>query len=287
MGEYRSIAAGALRAREWSTRMAAPSLDDPRFESLLLRLHASIDIHEFWRALLSILEALMPYDACVAYLDYVDFAMTWDASRILTTPNARRSREWLERRREVNMMPAYVLSRPGLKLYRLSQVVPDLQQLRESEFFRRYMAAEGWYYSASLLFWEGERLVSEIVIRRTAEQGELSAREMALLQRLHPHLETTLQRLSAVQRRASSVGAVQPDNAAKHDAIHALPGALTVAERELVEFVRIGFSNKEIAARLDKSVRTVKTQLTSVYKKCGVRSRTRLLAMMMPRLSYD
>jgi DNA-binding NarL/FixJ family response regulator len=163
----------------------------------------------------------------------------------------------------------------------------DPQQLRDSEFFRRYMAAEGWHYSASLLFWGTDRLVSEIVIRRTAEQGDFAVREMALLQRLHPHLETTLQRLSAVERRAGPAAAAQPDNASKHAAIQALPGELTVAERELVQFVRIGFSNKEIAARLDKSVRTVKTQLTSVYKKCGVRSRTRLLAMMMPRLSYD
>jgi len=271
----------------WSTRAASPSLDDPRFESLLLRLHASIDIREFWGALSSILDELVPHDACVAYLDYVDYAQTWDASRILSTPNARRSREWLERRREVNMMPSFALSNPGLKLYRLSQVVPDPRQLRESEFFRRYMAAEGWYYSASLLFWDADRLASEIVIRRTAEQGDFTAREMALLQRLHPHMETTLQRLSAVERRAGLPGAVQPDDVTKHDAIRSLPGELTVAERELVQFVRIGFSNKEIAARLDKSVRTVKTQLTSVYKKCGVRSRTRLLAMMMPRLSYD
>jgi DNA-binding CsgD family transcriptional regulator len=287
MGAYRSIAAGALRAREWSTRVAVPSLDDPRFESLLLRLHASIDIHEFWRALLSILDELMPHDACVAYLGYLDFTKTWDASRILTTPNARRPREWLERRREVSVMPAFALSRIGLKLYRLSDVVPDLQQLRDSEFFRHYMAAEGWYYSVSLLFWDADRLVSEIVIRRTAEQGDFTARQMALLQRLHPHLETTLRRLSAVERRAGSATATKPDVQTQHDAIHALPGELTVAERELVHFVRIGFSNKEIAARLDKSVRTVKTQLTSVYKKCGVRSRSRLLAMMMPRLSYD
>jgi DNA-binding NarL/FixJ family response regulator len=150
------------------------------------------------------------------------------------------------------------------------------------------MAAEGWHYSASLLFWDGERLTSELVIRRTAEQGDFTAREMALMQRLHAHLATTLQRLSAVERRASSSGSVlPPQEASTRDAIQSLSGELTVAERELVQFVRIGFSNKEIAARLDKSVRTVKTQLTSVYKKCGVRSRSRLLAMMMPRLSYD
>jgi len=287
MGAYRSVAAGTLRAREWTARTPAASLDDPRFESLLLRLHASIDIHEFWSALLQILDELMPHDACVAYLDYIDYTKTWDASRILTTPNARRPREWLERRREVNMMPAFALSHPGLKVYRLSQVVLDPQQLRDSEFFQRYMAAEGWHYSASLLFWDAGRLVSEIVIRRTAEQGDFTARELALLQRLHPHLETTLQRLSAVERRAGLAGTAQPDDETKRATIQALPGELTVAERELVQFVRIGFSNKEIAARLDKSVRTVKTQLTSVYKKCGVRSRSRLLAMMMPRLSYD
>jgi DNA-binding CsgD family transcriptional regulator len=267
-------------------RRSAPSLDDPRCEALLLRLHASIHIHEFWSALLPILDAFLPHDACVAYLEYVDYATTWHASRILATPNARRSREWLQRWREVNMMPAFALANPGLKVYRLSEVVPDRRRLRESEFFRRYMAAEGWYYCASSLFWRADRLASEIAIRRTAEQGDFTAAEMATLQRLHPHLETTLQRLSAVQRRADQA-APSLDAAPTLDTLRALPGELTVAERELVNFVRIGFSNKEIAARLDKSVRTVKTQLTSVYKKCGVRSRARLLAMMLPRLSYD
>jgi DNA-binding CsgD family transcriptional regulator len=286
MGAYRFAAAGELRARDFGARRSGPSLDDPRFEALLLRLHASIDIHEFWGALLSIFDEFLPHDACIAYLDYVDYATTWDASQILTTPNAHRSREWQGRRREVNMMPAFALSNPGIKLYRLCEVMPDRSQLCESEFFRRYMAAEGWHYCACALFWRADTLASEIAIRRTAQQGEFTSQEMAFLHRLHPHLETTLQRLSAVQRRA---GATSPTPAAGllHDTIRALPGELTGAERELVHFVRIGFSNKEIAARLDKSVRTVKTQLTSVYKKCGVRSRSRLLALMMPRLSYD
>lgn len=148
------------------------------------------------------------------------------------------------------------------------------------------MAAEGWHCCACALFWRANRVASQIAIRRTAQQGEFTAHEMAFLHRLHPHLEITLQRLSAVQRRAA---AIAPAAAATllRDTIRALPVELTGAERELVHFVRIGFSNKEIAARLDKSVRTVKTPLTSVYKKCGVRGRSRLLALMMPRLSYD
>ena len=188
------------------------------------------------------------------------------------------------------MMPAFALSNPGIKLYRLSRsrARSRVGCANRSSFGATWRRKAGTTRRRSL-FWDADRLASEIVIRRTAEQGDFTAREMALLQRLHPHLETTLQRLSAV-RAACGVVPVQccrRTRLAKHDAIAALPGELTVAERELVQFVRIGFSNKEIAARLDKSVRTVKTQLTSVYKKCGVRSRSRLLAMMMPRLSYD
>jgi DNA-binding CsgD family transcriptional regulator len=283
MGAYQTAAAGALRALKFtSMRDSSPSLDHPRFESLLLRLHSTIDIHDFWGAVRSILDTFVPHDACVAYLNYVDYSKTWNASRILATPNARKPREWLQGRRDVNMMPAFALSNPGIRLYRLSQVVPDPRRLRESEFFRRYMAPEGWYYSVSSLFWEGDRLASEIAIRRTAQQGDFTSAEMALLDRLHPHIETALQRLSAVERIASSAATLRPEVvAANDDSAPPLPRDLTVAERELVRFVRIGFSNKEIAARLDKSVRTVKTQLTSVYKKCGVRSRSRLLAMMM------
>lgn len=55
---------------------------------------------------------------------------------------------------------------------------------------------------------------------------------------------------------------------------------LTPAERALVNLVRQGLSNGEIAAQLGKSIRTVKGQLTSIYRKLGVRSRSRLLAQL-------
>jgi DNA-binding NarL/FixJ family response regulator len=68
-----------------------------------------------------------------------------------------------------------------------------------------------------------------------------------------------LQRLSAVRRPAGATSPT-PDAGLLHDTIRALPGKLTGAERKLVHFVRIRFSNKEIARAWNKSVRTVKTQ---------------------------
>lgn len=111
--------------------------------------------------------------------------------------------------------------------------------------------------------------------------NEFTPEQIALLDRLHPHLAAALQRLSTAQGAA-------PQGDARGDFTKALARAslqepynrLTRAERELVELVWEGSSNKEIATRLDKSVRTVKSQLTSVYKKFGVKGRSKLVALL-------
>ncbi len=55
---------------------------------------------------------------------------------------------------------------------------------------------------------------------------------------------------------------------------------LTPREREIAMLVCEGCSNAEIARRLSKSVLTIKTQLNSVFRKLGVNSRTRLMALL-------
>jgi DNA-binding CsgD family transcriptional regulator len=55
---------------------------------------------------------------------------------------------------------------------------------------------------------------------------------------------------------------------------------LTAREREVGELVAAGLSNKEVAARLFVSVRTVEATLSRLYGKLGVRSRTELAARL-------
>jgi DNA-binding CsgD family transcriptional regulator len=70
-----------------------------------------------------------------------------------------------------------------------------------------------------------------------------------------------------------------------------LPGAgkfsqlarLSVCEREVASLVCRGESNKEVAARLGKSVLTVKTQLQSIYGKLGRAGRGRLISLLQER----
>lgn len=106
----------------------------------------------------------------------------------------------------------------------------------------------------------------------------LTARDKALLRALSPHVEATARKLNSMEFALDTQElAAAPSEASD---VPAQLHHLTPAERDIVELVREGWSNKEIACQLDKSVRTVKTQLTSVYKKCDVRGRSRLLAKL-------
>jgi DNA-binding CsgD family transcriptional regulator len=57
-------------------------------------------------------------------------------------------------------------------------------------------------------------------------------------------------------------------------------GELSETERRIADLVAAGLTNKEIAARLYVTVRTVEGNLTRVYSKLGVRSRTELAARL-------
>jgi ATP/maltotriose-dependent transcriptional regulator MalT len=54
------------------------------------------------------------------------------------------------------------------------------------------------------------------------------------------------------------------------------PGELTETERRVAELVARGLSNKEVAGKLFVTVRAVEANLSKVYAKLGVRSRTEL-----------
>jgi DNA-binding NarL/FixJ family response regulator len=62
--------------------------------------------------------------------------------------------------------------------------------------------------------------------------------------------------------------------------------SLTDREREILEYLRRGLANKEIAASLGISVKTVKSHLTSLFQKIGVMDRTQA-ALWAERFATD
>jgi DNA-binding CsgD family transcriptional regulator len=58
-------------------------------------------------------------------------------------------------------------------------------------------------------------------------------------------------------------------------------GALTPQERQVAQMVRRGLSNKDVAAQLFVSPRTVEFHLRNVFTKTGVTSRGELTALTL------
>jgi DNA-binding NarL/FixJ family response regulator len=64
--------------------------------------------------------------------------------------------------------------------------------------------------------------------------------------------------------------------------VHQEGGEVSETERRIAELVVQGMSNKEVAASLFVTVRTVEANLTRIYTKLGIRRRTELASHMTP-----
>jgi NarL family two-component system response regulator LiaR len=62
-----------------------------------------------------------------------------------------------------------------------------------------------------------------------------------------------------------------------------LPGQLSGREREVVELLAEGLSNKQIARRLEIGVETVKTHVSSILEKLGAADRTQAVVLALRR----
>ncbi len=118
---------------------------------------------------------------------------------------------------------------------------------------------------------------SIVVIAATARDGNgvrsalrAGATGFALLSRLAPTLALTV--------RAGCAGQL----AVPRDLLdHIVPPVFSVREKQVLGMVVLGFMNQEIAAKLHLTESTVKTHLSSAFRKLGVRSRREAAALIL------
>ena len=134
------------------------------------------------------------------------------------------------------------------------------EELRRTMFGRHLSRLElGTPLHAYL--WGGSRIVAGIVLLRSAGEAPFRRQECALLGRIAPLLaDAVVLGLGTVDLHAP----VLPEE------------RLTDREREVAHLVLAGVSNASVADQLAMSEATVKTHLTRIYAKLGIRSRTEL-----------
>jgi DNA-binding CsgD family transcriptional regulator len=133
------------------------------------------------------------------------------------------------------------------------------EELRRS-MFGRHLSRLGLGAPLHAYLWSGGRIVAGIVLLRGADEAPLTRRECALLTKIAPLLAEAV----LLGHGAPGLLPVLPEE------------RLTEREREVAHLVLAGSSNAEVGARLAMSEATVKTHLTRIYAKLGIRSRTEL-----------
>ncbi len=108
-------------------------------------------------------------------------------------------------------------------------------------------------------------------VRRRARQRRLARESLQQAQAIFEELG------AALWARKAGAELARIGGRASH------PGGLTPAERRIAELVGQGRSNKEVAAELVVTVRTVESNLTRIYRKLDVRSRAELAHRLSAR----
>ena len=83
--------------------------------------------------------------------------------------------------------------------------------------------------------------------------------------------------------RDDTIGAANRGTAGPCARRVAVEAALTPAEREVLRLVALGLDNPAIAQQLQKSEKTVRNQVSSIFDKLGVRTRAEAIVHVRNR----
>jgi DNA-binding CsgD family transcriptional regulator len=134
---------------------------------------------------------------------------------------------------------------------------------RSSALYNEYYRAIRIDHVTAVPIYVDQRFLVSFVLNRAA--AAFSDRERDLLEIVRPHL-ANLYRMGVAADRVREIPADVPFN------IAAVP--LTPREREVLDWVAAGKTNRDIAAILGASPRTVEKHLERIYEKLGVETRT-------------
>lgn len=189
-------------------------------ERLALSLHQAADMGALWRELKRLATVLLPCHSISIYRDYLSAG---NKVRLLHHAFVDTRLQPWELRQKVTPTRQFLQEHAGIRLFQLTQMVPDDRALKASDYYKQVIIPEGWGTLACLVFWRSDEPAFMIVLRTPPDVKRLSAETVDLLYKLHPQLEVALQRVESVERDHAVWSALKP-------LVYALPFGAAVFE---------------------------------------------------------
>lgn len=140
--------------------------------------------------------------------------------------------------------------------------VLGMPRMERLSFYQRLMRPHGGKSTAIVCLTRRSAIIGCLALGRT--RGSFNDAELSYLRKLAPTLSVCE---AAVSGPAPPVWG------------GASPTALTVRERDVLGYLRLGYTNFQIATALGTKERTVRNQLSRAYEKLGVASRAEAVAL--------
>lgn len=191
-------------------------------QGALLNLHRALEFDELWDALQGLFEELVPHDTLVMSVNYLDWKKETSTKRFSSAksrhPHDEKANQLVAQEGRAFFQP-FLDVHHGIGAYQHSQLVSDPRTIDRTPYYRRYMSRYDWRYSAHLLFWHGRGVETSFALRRRAEQGDFTPREMNVLNAVHPHIKVAFDRMKIFEQERQRRRLLEGFYRAKPDAV--------------------------------------------------------------------
>lgn len=228
------------------------------FNDLLLEIYYVEDLKKFEEKCLRLIKAFIHYEQAYFVLLDNDGKINLEYSTFKNVEK-NKSKEYVEKYYAIDYLND-VCGFSKSMTYRDTDLLSDERRI-SSEFYRKYFQPQNLDKGCGMIIMDGRFTRCFInLIRKTGDE-DVTEHEMRIMELLLPHVEKNI----LYMMREFKKNRIIPNS-----------NLLSNREKEVVEMVKMGYSNQEIGEKLGISSATVKKHISNIFIKTGKKKRTQL-----------
>lgn len=165
---------------------------------------------------------------------------------------------------------SWIFAQPESMVYRESDLISESVR-KESRFYKEYLAKYDLGSVSGISIISAGRFAGAVTFYKSEKKGDFSERDLYILKLLLPHLQNVLESHQKQEEKEQE----EVKRLLKYRY------GVTKKELEVIRLILQGKSNAEIAECLGTSPNTIKYQVSSIFGKVGVKSRTQLICFLI------
>ncbi len=183
-------------------RRESLSILDRRLEKPLLALEAALDGNKFIKAVFRLTKSAVACDFVNLCLRIVRQEAGNTSYRMIDSRGREFGPEFLDSFFSDHPGMPTVMANPGIRFINTREILPPDEVLKTTRFYREGMQVLGFRHAIGMFFWSDPPQAPEAVfsLHRIEGNPDFTDEEVALLDRLYPHIQTAFDRVNRIEK---------------------------------------------------------------------------------------